>query len=361
MLPRKRTVPAEPAANPFALGAKKARVSVSDEITSVQASPLSTPAPVPSPVFGRRPSKGPPPLPTARPASPRGSARPGRSPMELPRASVMAPPSHEFDRAAGREGTAVAALLAEALPPPIPQRKPPSSDAIEPMSITHHPAPLARPSASWAMALVALGVFGGVVTAIVAGGETDSILRAGVTFIDPSAETMGMPRPATLPVVAAMPPLSAPPSAPASAPRPEPAHAAQVPSHGTAVVAAAAPIIGEPIDLGGPRKNIETLKGPVRAVAKTEAKVAAPVRREPPRIARAEKAERHDKSEEESPKAERTEKAEAKAERVEKAEAKVEKAEAKSDKGDAPKLGKKLGITAAAADALAKAQLEGAL
>ncbi len=42
-----------------------------------------------------------------------------------------------------------------------------------------------RPTASWAMALVAMGLFGGLLTAVVARGDGDSIVAAGAAFVDP--------------------------------------------------------------------------------------------------------------------------------------------------------------------------------
>ena len=42
-----------------------------------------------------------------------------------------------------------------------------------------------RPAASWAMALVAMGLFGGLLTAVVARGDGDSIVAAGAAFVDP--------------------------------------------------------------------------------------------------------------------------------------------------------------------------------
>lgn len=42
-----------------------------------------------------------------------------------------------------------------------------------------------RPTASWAMALVAMGLFGGLLTAVVARGDGDSLVAAGAAFVDP--------------------------------------------------------------------------------------------------------------------------------------------------------------------------------
>jgi hypothetical protein len=53
-----------------------------------------------------------------------------------------------------------------------------------------------RPTASWAMALVAMGVFGGILTAVVTGGGGASIVQAGAAFVDPSraASAQEMPK-----------------------------------------------------------------------------------------------------------------------------------------------------------------------
>jgi hypothetical protein len=42
-----------------------------------------------------------------------------------------------------------------------------------------------RPTGSWAMALVAMGLFGGLLTAVLARGDGDSIVAAGAAFVDP--------------------------------------------------------------------------------------------------------------------------------------------------------------------------------
>ncbi|HEY2516797.1 MAG TPA: hypothetical protein VGI39_38265, partial [Polyangiaceae bacterium] len=44
----------------------------------------------------------------------------------------------------------------------------------------------ARPTVSWAAALVAMGVFVGLVTAVVARGDADTLLDAAASFVDPS-------------------------------------------------------------------------------------------------------------------------------------------------------------------------------
>jgi len=44
-----------------------------------------------------------------------------------------------------------------------------------------------RPTVSWAAALVAMGVFVGLVTAVIARGDADSLIDATASFVDPSA------------------------------------------------------------------------------------------------------------------------------------------------------------------------------
>ena len=52
--------------------------------------------------------------------------------------------------------------------------------------ITTRTRVLARPTVSWAAALVAMGVFVGLVTAVVARGDADSLIDATASFVDPS-------------------------------------------------------------------------------------------------------------------------------------------------------------------------------
>ncbi len=334
MLPRKRSMPAEPAANPFALAPRRAQISVSDEITKVKAAPaLPPPLPGKPPVPGKLPPRV-------------ASSRPPPIPRELPRASMTPPSFAAFDDTAlAPTGANVAQLLAEELDAPTSEnlprhnvatvpKKPVSEGSIEPMAITHHPRSSNRPNASWAMALLALGVFGGVVTAIVAGGETDSILRAGATFIDPGGGQSAM-HVAAAPLAAA--PAAQSPLAPVST---APARLDDRP----------ATIVGDPVDLGPQKKEIKEAKAEPKAETrirpfetsrpkaepKPEPKVAAapPVRRDPPKA---------------RPVVEKPP--------VEKAPEKVETEEvaAKPSKKKDPMS------SAAAADALAKMQLEGSL
>ena len=65
-----------------------------------------------------------------------------------------------------------------------------------------------KPTASWAAALVALGVFTGLVTAVVARGDADSLIDATASLVDPSQPqhltSAGQPSaPTTTPIIAA--------------------------------------------------------------------------------------------------------------------------------------------------------------
>lgn len=187
MLPRKRTVPAEPAANPFALS-RAVQVSISDEITEVKPSlaPLAALPSLPSPSprtdvvasshLVRPPqkpvSKRPPPLPYAALASAR-RAPPPPLPNQLPRSVFVPPKLAEAERAFKRDVGRVKR----------PEGRPAahdseSSDAVAPMALTAR-SPSARTSVTFAMALLALGVFGGVVSAIVVGGDSEAVAQAG--------------------------------------------------------------------------------------------------------------------------------------------------------------------------------------
>jgi hypothetical protein len=85
-----------------------------------------------------------------------------------------------------------------------------------------------RPTASWAMALVAMGVFAGILTAVVTGGGASSIAQAGAAFVDPSRAAIAQEMPKM--VAAAAPirveaPVVAAVVAPVVAPAPSPYYA----------------------------------------------------------------------------------------------------------------------------------------
>ena len=370
MLPRKQNVPAEPAANPFAIS-RPARRSASDEITHVKpgVAPSLPPPPPPVSVAGAkptvippsrahavRPSGGPPSMrPPPLPRNVGSRLPPPPMPRELPRSSFVPPSFADFEHAPTSKaepklerpsGRAITAA-----PPsrrPRPRIDEVASDMIEPMAITHHPPAGARPSASWAMALLALGVFGGVVTAIIAGGETDTVLRAGARFIDPDAtRNARVVAAAERPVLAPAQPTAF--TIPAAAPEPTverdpaparesaPAERVATSEHNSEKVEArpVRAIVGEPLNIEAKApKRVETpSKGEVVS-AKPEVKEAREAPR--PRVSWAPPPRRP---------------------------APVAKAKPKADKSDdeAPKRRPSLDPSAAAANALAKAQLEGTL
>lgn len=97
---------------------------------------------------------------------------------------------------------------------------PPSDPFINPPATvitTRTRVLIGRPTMSWAAALLAMGVFVGLVTAVVARGDADSILDATASFVDPAHSTaraaaasqpvQALPALATLPIA---PPAAAP-------------------------------------------------------------------------------------------------------------------------------------------------------
>lgn len=359
MLPRKQNVPAEPAANPFAIS-RPARLSVSDEITRVKPGvPPSLPPPPPP-----RSSVKPTVIPPARAESSRRSGPPSMRPpplpkhvgsrlpppplpRELPRASFVPPSFADFDRAeTSTNETESPRPSARALAASSNRRARPRVDEVasdmivEPMAITHHPpaGASARPSASWAMALLALGVFGGVVTAIIAGGETDTILRAGARFIDPDAARSRAaavapqaeaPRPTAFMAPPAVVEHAVP--APALVPVAEKEPAREIAPVKAEVKAEPTAIVGEPLRIdANPAAKREPAKVEVAKAEVKETREAPKPRWVPPPRRPAPVAE-----------------------------AKPAKADKADD--DAPPKRKPDLSSAAAANALAKAQLEGTL
>jgi hypothetical protein len=123
-----------------------------------------------------------------------------------PSANVAAPPSRPSSRAPAamptpfgsvRPAAAVATPAANA-PASVGARKPTVSDSqaftLDPpaaANITQRTrAVRARANVSWAAALLALGVFVGLVTAVVARGDADALIDATASFVDP-AHTSG--------------------------------------------------------------------------------------------------------------------------------------------------------------------------
>ncbi len=70
-------------------------------------------------------------------------------------------------------------------PPPVNLKSDPRSDPPATV-ITARTSIAARPTVSWAAALVAMGVFVGLVTAVVARGDGDTLIDAAASFVDPS-------------------------------------------------------------------------------------------------------------------------------------------------------------------------------
>lgn len=100
---------------------------------------------------------------------------------------------------------------------------PPVSGDLPPTVITSSvKVSSGRPTPSWAAALVALGVFAGLVTAVLARGDGDALLHAGAQLVDPSqraAAAAQMPAVVQPTAVAvAQPPVSNPPAVSTPAP-----------------------------------------------------------------------------------------------------------------------------------------------
>lgn len=194
-----------------------------------------------------------------------------------------------------------------------------------------------------------MGIFGGVVTAIIAGGDTDTILRAGARFIDPDAS-----RPAAAAVIvprAIEPTFKTAPLEPTSAP------IATAPQEKAALVK---PIVGEPVHIKPevkvaarapePKPDAKESKAEPKPEPKPEVKVAAKAEPKPePKAAWTAPVRRAELR----PALARLEKTEKVAEKAEKPEEDLPLTGAKKRRDEL--------ASAAAANALAKAQLEGSL
>jgi len=98
-----------------------------------------------------------------------------------------APPSSSSPSSARPMQLARPDILERPLPPPPETR--PSDPKIDPPAtvITARTRIVAAPpTISWAAALVAMGVFVGLVTAVVARGDADTLIDAAASFVDPS-------------------------------------------------------------------------------------------------------------------------------------------------------------------------------
>ncbi len=210
-----------------------------------------------------------------------------------------------------------------------------------------------RPTVSWAAALMAMGVFVGLVSAVVARGDTDALIDATASFVDPSHTVAKVPaaaaaQPAAAPVVAQMMPVAvAPPAAaPVAMSAPAPAAttcAADAPKADMAKSSTDAKL-AEHADKSDKSDKTESKHSEqAKSVdAKPEAKVAASVRRWTVPSHEVKAAPKPA-----APKAEKVAAAE-KPEKTEKVEKKAVKVESESE-------------SASAADALARAQLEASL
>jgi hypothetical protein len=216
-----------------------------------------------------------PPAPPSRPSAPPQSMRPQTPPSMRPpsmRPSVRPIPPPPISRP---EDTFRPVAVANAMNP-IHVTGPRANDSArwDAPPIAHNTATelvlKGRPTASWAMALVAMGVFAGILTAVVTGGGASSLVQAGAAFVDPSraaaANIADAPRAAAAPapVEAKVAPLAlpAPYDAPAStiAPKveatPTPATPEPVAVKTVAPVVAAkpaAPVAAAPIARPQPR------------------------------------------------------------------------------------------------------------
>ncbi len=121
---------------------------------------------------------------------------------------------------------------------------PPSDPAINPPATvitTRTRVLIGRPTMSWAAALLAMGVFVGLVTAVVARGDADSLIDATASFVDPAHSTAraaaAQPAaPAPLPAAA---PIAPPVVAPIAPPAPLPVALVPAPINPPAPIAAA--------------------------------------------------------------------------------------------------------------------------
>lgn len=200
-----------------------------------------------------------------------------------------------------------------------------------------------------------MGIFGGVVTAIVAGGDTDTILRAGARFIDPDAS-----RPVAAAVIAPRaiePAFKAAPLEPSSAPLAAQEKASLEKTQEKSTASIVKPIVGEPVHIK-PEPKVAA-----RAEAKPEAKESKPEPKFEVKVA----AKAEPKPERQAPVAWTTPVRRAEPKPVPSRAEKTEKVAEKADKPeeDLPLTGTKKRrdelASAAAANALAKAQLEGSL
>jgi hypothetical protein len=97
-----------------------------------------------------------------------------------------------------------------------------SPDSIAPMAlttsapaaagtvITNRPKAGGRPTAMWTVALVAMGLFAGLASSVVARGDADSIIDATASFVDPARAGGTRPAPPAAAAQIAVAPIAAP-------------------------------------------------------------------------------------------------------------------------------------------------------
>jgi len=152
-----------------------------DERTILRPTGMPLMAPSPAPVAATPPSMLPTPYMPFKPPVP-PSIRP--QPIE----QMVEQVREVRESREARAPSAPPPALARTIPPPAPG-KPKSDPRLDPpaaiITSRHRTSPR-RTNLSWAAALLAGGVFIGLVTAVLARGEGDAILDATASFVDPS-------------------------------------------------------------------------------------------------------------------------------------------------------------------------------
>jgi hypothetical protein len=150
---------------------------------------------------------------------------PKLAPARSPRPMLEEPPTRQFVMRPGAPPPSLSPVVEPAAPPAAPAATGPASPVAGPLRQSNRPPALemkpvgavkanakatpgkgsdpridppatvvtartrivaARPTMSWAAALVAMGVFVGLVTAVVARGDADTLIDATASFVDPS-------------------------------------------------------------------------------------------------------------------------------------------------------------------------------
>lgn len=150
---------------------------------------------------------------------------PKLAPVRSPRPMLEEPPTRQFVMRPGAPPPSLSPVVEPVAPPAAPAATAPASPVAGPLRASNRPPALemkpvgavkanakassgkgsdpridppatvvtartrivaARPTMSWAAALVAMGVFVGLVTAVVARGDADTLIDATASFVDPS-------------------------------------------------------------------------------------------------------------------------------------------------------------------------------